>query len=101
MSKANFNTPAFDEALRQIEHRRVIRVFAPLTAWKVTYDDGNSEVYNMAAGVTLKEAILYYVGQRFAVDASEKKFRTAVTVEQVIGPSNEKVDYIALNTSKG
>lgn len=89
MSKNNINSPAFDEALRQIEHRRVLPVFAPLTAYRVTYNDGTSQVHSMAAGVTLKEAILYYVGQRFEV--TEKTFRTGVTVEQVIGPSNEKV----------
>lgn len=100
MSKTNFNTPAFDEALRQIEHRRVIRVFAPLTAWRVTYDDGSVQVQDAAADITLEEARKYWVGQRF-VRSDEKTFRTGVTVEQVIGPSNEKVDYIELNTSKG
>lgn len=99
MSKANFNTPAFDEALRQTEHRRVIRVFAPLTAWRVTYDDGSVEIHDASAETTLADAKAWWVGNRFEIN--EKTFRTGVTVEQVVGPSNEKVDYIELNTSKG
>jgi len=51
----------------------------PLTAYRVTYDNGDVENVNMAAGVTLQQAQAYFVGQRFEI--TETTFRTAIKVE--------------------
>jgi hypothetical protein len=56
--------------------------YPPLTAFRITFDDGSVIATNMAAGITLAEATAYYVGQRF-VNQDEVTFRTGVKVEQI------------------
>jgi hypothetical protein len=45
--------------------------YAPLSAFVVSYSDGRSRVVNMAAGITLKQARLYFVGNWFEFNESE------------------------------
>lgn len=56
--------------------------YPPLTAFRITFDDGSVMETNMAAGITLAEATAYYVGQRFG-NSDERTFRTGVKVEQI------------------
>jgi len=86
MSKINTGILSSEESSRQIEYRRMIPVFATLTAYRVTYDNGDVCIQNASADTTLKDAIDWWVGQRFEI--TEDTFRTVVSVEQVIGPSN-------------
>jgi len=55
--------------------------YPPLTAFRVSYDDGSIEETNMAAGITLAEATAHFVGQRF--EKTETTFRTATKVEKI------------------
>lgn len=55
--------------------------YPPLTAWRITYDNGDVEEINMAAGVTPEQARAYFIGQRFEV--TETTFRVGVKVEQL------------------
>ena len=59
--------------------------YLPLTAYRVTYDDGTSRVTDMAATVTLQMARDYFLGHRFEI--TETTFHTAIAVEQVTGPA--------------
>ena len=56
--------------------------YPPLTAFRIHFDDGTSYATNMAAGITLKEAMAYFIGQTFEI--TETTFRTVVKVEQLI-----------------
>lgn len=62
------------------------RTYPPLTAYRVTYNDGHSEVHDMAAHVTLQEATDHYVGQRFTL-ADERSYIVGVGVATVTPPS--------------
>lgn len=53
----------------------------PLTAFLVTYDNGDKQPVSMAAGVTLEQAKAHYVGTRFEI--TETTFRTGVKVEEL------------------
>ena len=54
-----------------------------LTAFLITYDNGDKQAVNMAAGVTLEQAQKHYIGQRFEI--TETTFRTGVKVEEILG----------------
>jgi hypothetical protein len=56
--------------------------FPPLTAYRITHDDGTSYVATMAAGVTLKQARAYFIGLTESDDTEEIRFirRTVVAV---------------------
>jgi hypothetical protein len=56
-----------------------------LTAWRVTYDNGDVDEINMAFGVTYAEAKANFIGVRFEI--TETTFRTGVKVEQIVTPS--------------
>jgi hypothetical protein len=52
-----------------------------LTAYRVTYNDGTTQVINMAPYIDLEAARAYYVGTRFEV--TETTFRTGVAVDLI------------------
>lgn len=56
----------------------------PLTAYKITYSDGTEISINMAADVTLPDAVKYFVGQRFDVGSYPvENIQTATMVEEI------------------
>jgi hypothetical protein len=60
-----------------------MKAYPPLTAYRITYSDGNVTDTNMAAGVTLADAQEYYVGKWFDVGAWDEKLAQAVKVEKL------------------
>ena len=54
-----------------------------LTAYRITYSDGNVTDTNMAANVTLEDARKYYIGKWFDVGAWDEKLAQAVNVEKI------------------
>ena len=63
--------------------------YPPLTAWRIWYDDGDSDVHNAAAGITLAEAQRYWIGGRHYLDLAETRFRTIVKVEPFTGAKHD------------
>ena len=74
-------TDGFSLSYHESTHENPNPVYPPLTAFKVTYDNGDVENHSMAAGVTLAQATAYYVGKRFEI--TETTFRTALAVEEI------------------
>lgn len=62
-----------------------MKTYPPLTAYKITYNNGSSYVTDMAANVTLDMAKDYFLGQRIT-QADEQTILTVTNVEQVIAP---------------
>ncbi|MCP4902997.1 MAG: hypothetical protein GY906_39035 [bacterium] len=62
----------------------------PLTAYRVTYSDGQVIATSMAADVTPKMARAYFIGQQFEM-AEDKPMVTAVKVEPLKTPASNAV----------
>jgi len=61
------------------------KIYPPLTAYKITYSDGEITRANMAAGVTLEEARAYYVGKwfNFGDVNGPDMMKQAISVEEI------------------
>jgi hypothetical protein len=57
----------------------------PLTAYKITYDDGTTSTTDMAADITLADAKKYFIGKPFTVETKNGKEtkRKAIKVEKI------------------
>jgi hypothetical protein len=55
------------EHFDHIHRLKLTRIYDPLTAYEITYEDGSTSRTNMAADVTLEDAARYFVGKRFNV----------------------------------
>lgn len=58
-----------------------------LTAFRVTYADGSSYVTSMAAGVTLRDAALYFVGQE--IEQADGSVKVVASVRELGAASAE------------
>ena len=60
-----------------------------LTAYRITYSNGDVTETSMAANVTLAMAEAYFIGNQFELDENQPLV-TAVKVEQIRGPQKSK-----------
>jgi hypothetical protein len=63
------------------------KVYPPLTAYRVYLDNGTNYVTSMAAGVTLKQAREYFMGQ--PLEQHDGSTATVTNVEAVREPAVE------------
>lgn len=61
--------------------------YPPLTTYHITFNDGSTRATNMAAGITLEQAIRYFLGRTFVMhedEATGKETKlTAIAVERI------------------
>lgn len=57
--------------------------YAPLTCYRIHYNNGTSRLTDMASGVTLQEATDYFLGQTFTEEDPETGKETRYTCIKV------------------